>query len=68
MKTPPEILSPKDCLYITDLLEMTLTVSKKADDCSKSIKSKSIANAAHKNHNALSAQYDELLGSLKLGG
>ncbi len=65
MKTPPEMLSPKDCLYIQDLLEMTLTVSKKADECSKTIKTKSIASVAKKNHTSLASHYDALLGLLK---
>lgn len=38
MKTPPKMLSPKDCSYLADLLETLLTTAKKAEDYAKRLK------------------------------
>ena len=37
MKTPPKMLSPKDCSYLADLLETLLTTAKKAEAYSQKI-------------------------------
>ena len=65
MKTPPKMLSPKDCSYLADLLETLLTTAKKAEDYSQKIEDSDFA--AHY-YETLKSQYsiltDELKGSV----
>lgn len=65
MKTPPEMLSPKDCSYLADLLETTITVAKKAKDYSEHIEDEKLSKAAAENAKTLTAQYSTLLNLLK---
>ncbi len=65
MKTPPEMLSPKDCSYLADLLETTLTLAKKAQDFSENIEDKPLKKAVSKDAATLSKQYSTLLNLLK---
>lgn len=68
MKTPPKMLSPKDCSYLADLLETLLTTAKKADCYAKEIQDKQIADFAGHYYETLKSQYsiltDELKGSV----
>ncbi len=64
MKTPPEMLSPKDCSYLADLLETTITVAKKAKDFSSHIEDKQLKSAATKQVSALEKQASTLLNLL----
>lgn len=65
MKTPPEMLSPKDCAYLADLLETLLTIAKKACDYSKQSEDEQIIKATQKNEKLLKDQYSTLLSLLK---
>lgn len=65
MKTPPQMLSCKDCTYLADLLETLLTISKKACDYSKQSEDEQIIKAAQKNEKLLKNQYSTLLSLLK---
>ena len=61
MKTPPEMLSPKDCLTISDLLESILTISKKSCTYAQSIEDEKVSKTAENLSSLLKEQYSELL-------
>ena len=69
MKTPPKMLSPKDCSYLADLLETLLTTAKKAEDYSQKIEDQQVSDFAAHYYETLKSQYsiltDELIGSGK---
>lgn len=65
MKTPPEMLSPKDCSYISDLLETILTLAKKADCYSTEICDKQIAEFAKQYYETLKSEYSIVNSYLK---
>lgn len=68
MKTPPKMLSPKDCSYLADLLETLLTTAKKAEDYSQKIEDQQVSDFATHYYETLKSQYsiltDELKGSV----
>lgn len=68
MKTPPKMLSPKDCSYLVDMLETLLTTAKKAEDYSRKIEDKQVSDFAAHYYETLKSQYsiltDELKGSV----
>ena len=49
MKTPPKMLSPKDCSYLADLLETLLTTAKKAEAYSQKIEDTQVSDFAPNN-------------------
>lgn len=65
MKTPPIMLSTKDCSYLSDLLETVITISKKARNDASLIEDKQIAKEFSKIHQELSNQYKTMVGLLK---
>ena len=68
MKTPPKMLSPKDCSYLADLLETLLTTAKKAENYSRKIEDKQVSDFAAHYYKKQKSQYsiltDELKGSV----
>ncbi len=65
MKTPPEMLTGKDCSYLSDLLETSLTLAKKANSYSNDIEDAQCKKALNKDAKTLVAHYHALLNLLK---
>lgn len=65
MKTPPEMLSPKDVLYISDILRMILVTHKKLTDTLPTIQDEDVKTQFEDASVLLKDQYMTLLGLLK---
>lgn len=61
MKQPPKMLTPKDCLYLEDLMNVTLTFSKKAKHYSSLAEKKQIQDMLQATERKFSTHYEKLL-------
>lgn len=61
MKTPPEMLSPKDCSYLSDLLETVLTLEKKASCYEQDIQDEDVKKEIHTQARELKKMFNTLL-------
>ncbi len=65
MKQPPKMLTPKDCLYLEDLMNVTLTLSKKSKFYATLIKEKQIQSLIKSIERKLNSEYNKLLEIIK---
>ncbi len=61
MKQPPKMLTPKDCLYLEDLMNVTLTLSKKSKYYANLVKEKQIQALFKSLERKLNSEYTKLL-------
>jgi len=62
MKQPPKMLTPKDCLYLEDLMNVTATLSKKVNYYSTLVERKQIQTMLKSVERKLNSQFAKLLG------
>ena len=62
MKQPPKMLTPKDCLYLEDLMNVTATLSKKVNYYSTLVERKQIQTMLKSVERKLNSQFVKLLG------
>lgn len=62
MKQPPKMLTPKDCLYLEDLMNVTATLSKKVNYYSTLVERKQIQTMLKSVERKLNNQFVKLLG------
>ena len=60
-KQPPKMFTGKDCLYIADILEATLTFAKKAKFYAKNVQNAKLRREFYNLEKELSSEYDTLL-------
>lgn len=65
MKTPPQMLSPKDTLYISDILRIILVMHKKLDEEKQTIQDNDVRMMFDEASTLLSQQYASILNFLK---
>ncbi|HHU59973.1 TPA: hypothetical protein GXZ34_03530 [bacterium] len=65
MEKAPNILSPKDCLYIGDILTNTLTVAKKCNLYQEMATDSTVKELIEDMRVLLTAQYEDLVGILE---
>ncbi len=61
MKQPPYMITPKDRLYLEDLLNQTLLAAKKIEYYQTLAKNQSIVTTLEDVENVLTTHYDDLL-------
>ena len=62
MKQPPKMLTPNDCLYLEDLMNVTATLSKKVNYYSTLVERKQIQTMLKSVERKLNSQFAKLLG------
>jgi hypothetical protein len=65
MEKAPNILSPKDCLYIGDILTNTLTVAEKCNLYQEMATDSTVKELIEDIRVLLTAQYEDLVGILE---
>lgn len=61
MKQPPKMLTGKDCLYLSDIMEATLTFAKKANFFASVVENEKIRKMFLRLESDLSGEYGKLL-------